>query len=143
MSVQTKNKGIRQYTGEEASNVSLGQLGFVKCDHGNNNVVGACPKAAIGGAPDPAANTYYYPDVRQWVGVKNVDDTENATISVKGPGTMEPVAPHAPDATSKEVKTDVEVTVTDIDLVPGDVLYGPFTEVDRTAGSCVLILIKG
>mgnify|MGYP003143679368 CR=1 FL=1 len=134
-----KNKGIREYTGEEASNVSLSQLGWVKVTNSNEHVCGPCPLDATG-AVDPAANTNYYPDINQFVAVKNADHTANMTLTLKGPGVS---AGTSINLSSKEVNTDGNEDVTAIDLVPGDIIYGPFTSVKKTAGTGQILLIKG
>jgi len=111
------SKGLRNYTGEEAANLSLGQGGFIGV-----NGVNIVMEAGIEGIDSSVLK--HFPEERCWCAIKNVRDTgTEMSFEVTGP--------------------NIETVGTfDITLPPGDVLYGCFWSVKAKEGG-EYILYKG
>ena len=102
MAYTGKHQGLREFSGDEIGQVSLGQMGFDLCE-------GTTIEAGVG---DHAAVNY-------WVAIKAINHAENeSTVKARS------VLPGDDFAT-----TGVFSTGSTIELAPGDIIYGAFDKI--------------
>jgi hypothetical protein len=116
------HKGITQYSGEFASNLTLGQAGF--------KFINSTSRTFWSGEGTSGPTTIYHKDVNQWVAIKNVTDP-NSGLNTNGAITVDIGTYIGESGTSSTVR---------IHLAAGDIVYGPFKSVKIDSGTDAAIL---
>lgn len=127
--------GKNQYTGQEVSNISMGQSGWVHAVTANDTYIAGSDH------PDPAspvATDNYYPKVTHWVGIKVLAegvasnaDTSQAELTIEL-------------ADGAQCELEPGQTSMEITLRGGESIFGQFKSVKPTALTAAkLIIFKG